>query len=164
MIFLSTVLLFSILYSTIQTGISPMPSSRSGRIDMLKLCPIVPKVCIDLGSGWGGLLRLAAQRYPNAQIIGYETSWIPYLYSRIVCKEQNITILRRSFLHEAFPPKTIFFCYLCPYSMTVLSDHCPTSGWLISNTFALPGHRPDCVLPQHDVYKTSIYVYRLHDE
>ena len=160
-VFISIFGLLSILYSTIRTGISPMPSSVNSRLEMMKLVPTDPKFCIDLGSGWGGLLLQLSKRFPKTKIIGYEISILPYLYSKWVCRNKNIDIFRKSYLSVSHPEDTVFFCYLCPSSMKKLAQQPPEYGWLISHTFALPSHTPvrSCVCD--DVYRTRIYVYDL---
>ena len=44
----------SILYGTIKTGISPMPSSRQAQKAVLALIPSsISRLVYELGSGWG---------------------------------------------------------------------------------------------------------------
>lgn len=152
--------LLSIVYSTITTGISPMPSTSTIRAQMLERIPDDPKYLIDLGSGWGGLLWQLSRRYPDAKIVGYEVSWFPYLASKLMCRGRNIQVLRKNYLGVSFPKDAIFVCYLCPSSMKALSQSPPTTGWLISHTFALPGHNPVQTHICTDMYRTHIYVYR----
>jgi len=117
---------------------------------------------IDLGSGWGGLLRSIAKEFPDATIIGYECSIIPYFWSRCFCRHSNIIIKRQDFLTIVPPPKSVLLCYLCPKSMKDiarvyrLQDH-----RLISHTFSLPGHTASETFALGDLYRSRIYVYDL---
>jgi hypothetical protein len=57
MLVLTIIISFSIVWSTLALGISPMPSSKKAREAMLKLSEntgIGP--VFELGSGWGNLL------------------------------------------------------------------------------------------------------------
>ena len=156
--------LFSMAYSTWKTGIAPMPSSRDSRQVMTQLLPVDPSVCVDLGSGWGGMLIFLAQKYPHAQIIGYETSWIPYLYSKFVCRYSNISVYRRDFLSVPHSKEAVFFCYLCPEGMQAISQKLSTKAqWLVSHTFALPTHTAVMTYQMNDLYRSMIYVYSLRD-
>ena len=38
----------------------------------------------ELGSGWVGLAKALAQKFPDHQVIGIEISPIPWLYSRLM--------------------------------------------------------------------------------
>ena len=153
--------LISIVISTIRTGISPMPSSTQTRNHMIALIPTEPKYCIDLGSGWGGLLQLLSKRYPSSNIIGYELSWFPYLYAKWMFRKKTIEVYRKDYLSVSFPEDSVFLCYLCPSSMKRLSTKIPKKGWLISHTFALPNHNPVKTYVCDDAYRTHIYMYQL---
>lgn len=164
MIFL-VFLLLSMAYSTWKTGIAPMPSSKYSREVMTQLLPIDPSICVDLGSGWGGMLLFLAKKYPHAQIIGYESSWIPYLYSKIVCRNSNISIHCRDFLAVSHPKEAVFFCYLCPDGMRAISQKLSTEAqWLVSHTFALPSYTPVMTYQMNDIYRSMLYVYSLTDK
>ena len=128
---------------------------------MINLIPEEPEYCIDLGSGWGGLLVQLSKKFPSAKIIGYEVSWFPYLFSKWVCRKKNIKIYRSNHLLTSFPTNAVFFCYLCPLSMKDLAMNVPKSGWLISHTFSLPNVRPIHTQICEDRYRTRVYVYRL---
>tara|TARA_R110002094_G_scaffold147868_1_gene136764 strand:- start:31 stop:285 length:255 start_codon:yes stop_codon:yes gene_type:complete len=63
----------SIVWSTLQTGISPMMSS--GKACQAMLASIDRPAngpLIDLGSGWGTLVIALARKHPGQQVIGYE--------------------------------------------------------------------------------------------
>ncbi len=103
LIFLAFVLLaaLSIVWSTLQTGISPMMSS--GKACQAMLYSIewpVNGSLIDLGSGWGTLVIAVARKYPHQQVIGYELSWFPWLISIIrkySLRLDNLTLYRKDF-------------------------------------------------------------------
>ena len=156
--------LCSMAQSTWKTGIAPMPSSHHARKVMSQLLPIEPSICVDLGSGWGGMLVFLSKKYPEAQIIGYECSWIPYLYAKIFCRRRNISLYRKDFLTVFHPKEAVFFCYLCPEGMREISTKLRTDAeWLISHSFVLPSYTPVLVCPINDVFRSTIYLYSLKD-
>lgn len=159
----------SILWSTLRTGISPMPSSNLARHAMLDASAVIGEgAIIECGSGWGGLLVALARRYPDRRVIGYELSLLPWLYSAILCRLlglTNVEIYRRDFLKADLSGVSLICCYLYPGGMQHLADKLaaePQPGVvLISNTFALPGHDPVRTVSLEDLHRSSICIYRL---
>ena len=157
----------SIVWSTLQTGISPMMSS--GKACQAMLAAIDRPAngpLIDLGSGWGTLVIAVARKYPHQQVIGYELSWFPWLVSIIrkySLRLDNLTLYRKDFKNAELSNASILFCYLSPGSMVALHkklNHEQLNEILIvSNTFALPSCQPTKVIRLKDVYQTPIYVY-----
>ena len=116
----------SIVWTTLQTGISPMLSSRKARqamlaaIDSSKNSPL-----IDLGSGWGTLVVALSRKYPQRQIIGYELSWFPWLVSLIrkyILRLDNLTLYREDFLKAKLPDSSVLLCYLFPKGMLYIEE------------------------------------------
>lgn len=124
---------------------------------------------IDLGSGWGGLLFALARKYPDRPVIGYELSWLPWIYSqayRVIFRLKNVCIYRKDFLTAQLPQAALLICYLHPKGMQALQKRLSSDGqaqnsMLISSTFALPDHQPAETLRLDDLYNTPIYLYRL---
>ncbi len=158
----------SIVWFTVRTGISPMPSSMRARRVMLAAAADAPDGSIvDLGCGWGTLAIVFARRYPGREVIGYELSWIPWLVSLLRKRAlglHNLSLRREDFLRADLPDAAVLLCYLYPRGMDDLSHKLEREGGnpavIISNTFALPSARPDEVIQLDDVYRTRIYVYR----
>src|SRR5262245_4687115 len=98
-IFLVTLLLIaaSIVYWSVKNGISPMPSSPKAKKTLEALLPKeVNGTILELGSGWGTLAVLLSQAYPEYSVLAYETSPVPYFFSRFRSKE-NLTFVRKDF-------------------------------------------------------------------
>ena len=160
----------SILWFTLKTGISPMPSSLQVRLVVLEASEQAKDGgIIDLGSGWGTLLFAMSKKYPDRQLIGYELSWLPWAYSRIVVAiygMQHVKIYRSSFLDADLSFSSLLLCYLHPEGMQELqqklSDECVANTMLISSTFALPGIEAKQTVQLDDLYQTPIYVYQLN--
>ncbi|ATX79089.1 Methyltransferase small domain-containing protein [Mariprofundus aestuarium] len=165
-----TLCCLSILWFTLKTGISPMPSSG-------KVCRCILKASeqasegtiIDLGCGWGGMAFALARKYPDRQVIGYEVSWLPWAWSKL-CKSilqlQNLKLCRLNFLTTELPEASLLVCYLHPKGMIDLqkklsSNRQGVNSLLISSTFALPESSPVETIRLKDLYNTPIYIYRL---
>ena len=156
----------SLVWFTLKSGISPMPSSRKARRAILKASEAAGEgSIIELGSGWGGLLFALARKYPERQVIGYELSWLPWAFSHL-CKTlyrlHKVDIHRQNFLAADISAASLLVCYLFPKGMIDLQKKLTEEGsnaLLISSTFALPGCEPMQVSYLDDLYNTPIYVY-----
>jgi hypothetical protein len=157
----------SIVWSTLQTGISPMMSSGKACQAMLALIDRTENgPLIDLGSGWGTLVIAVARKHPHQQVIGYELSWFPWLVSMIrkySLRLDNLTLYRKDFINAELSNASILFCYLFPGGMVALHKklkrELSNKILIVSNTFALPSCQPTEVIRLKDVYQTPIYVY-----
>lgn len=162
----------SVLWFTLKTGISPMPSSLQVRLVVQKASEQANDGSIvDLGSGWGTLLFAMAKQYPDRQLIGYELSWLPWAYSRIVvavCRMQHVKIYRSSFLDADLSASSLLLCYLHPEGMQALqqklSDDQHVHALLISSTFAFSDISPSHTIRVDDLYQTPVYLYQLKKE
>lgn len=157
----------SIAWFTLRTGISPMPSSMKACRAILKASEQSSQgTIIDLGSGWGTLLFALARKYPERPVIGYELSWLPWIFS-IICKTifglHNVKILRQSFLTADLTTASLLVCYLFPKGMLDLQQKLSHGQhpdiMLISSTFALPDSEPTQTIRLDDLYNTPIYIY-----
>ena len=157
----------SIIWSTLQTGISPMMSSGKARKAMLASLDIpVNGPLIDLGSGWGTLVIAAARKYPQQEVIGYELSWFPWLVSILLkyrLRLDNLTLYRKDFKNADLSNASIIFCYLFPGGMIAVHEKLKRERFdeilIVSNTFALPSYQPTQTIRLNDLYKTPIYIY-----
>lgn len=161
-------ILASIIFWSIHNGISPMPTSRKAKRCILSVLPknVTGKV-YELGSGWGTLLFPLARLYPGHQILGYETSPLPYWFSRMRCKlgrYKNVHIMRKDFFDASLTDAGLVVCYLYPGAMQrlkgKLTKELPSIAWVVSNTFSVPGWQACKVCEVGDLYYSKIYVYR----
>lgn len=157
----------SVLIWTVANGIGPTPTSPKAKAVILKHLP--NKVCgdiIEAGSGWGTLVFALAKRYPENQVIGYENSPAPFLFSKLlqlIFGSSNLSICYGNFLKSDFSQAGLIFSYLYPNAMEKIerkwfseaSDEC----WLISNTFSLPNLHENSSYIVPDLYHSKIYVY-----
>jgi 16S rRNA A1518/A1519 N6-dimethyltransferase RsmA/KsgA/DIM1 with predicted DNA glycosylase/AP lyase activity len=157
----------SIVWGTLQTGISPvMSSSKACHAMLASIDQSVEGPLIDLGSGWGTLVIAVARKYPDQQVIGYELSWFPWLVSviRKYCLGlDKLTLYRKDFRTADLSKAGVLFCYLFPEGMVALQDKLErerlTGALIVSNTFALPSCKPLKAIRLSDAYQTPIYVY-----
>ena len=117
----------SIVYYSLHLGISPMPSSGQAKNAMVQLLPnrIENGVIYELGSGWGGLAFLLAERYPEAKIIALELSPLPYLFSRsrqFIARRPNLKFAHANFYEYDLSNAKAVVCYLFPDGMKKLAQ------------------------------------------
>lgn len=166
----------SVLWSTLRTGMSPMPSSVHARAAMLTALSETEGPVAELGSGWGHLLVAVARRYPHRQVEGYEVSWLPWLVSLALkhgLRLHNLTIHRQDFLvaidRGELSAIKVMLCYLHGDAMSAINERLEASllpphgqlEWLISNNFALGDHQPQASWQLRDFYRSPVYRYRL---
>jgi len=122
----------------------------------------------ELGCGWGGLAFQLATHYPDQEILAYEVSPIPWLYTDImrrIYRLPNMTLYWKDFFNESLSDAGLVVCYLYPAAMERLKKkfeaELSPGTVIISNTFAIPGWEPEQVVKVNDFYRTKVYVYRV---
>ena len=158
----------SIVLSSMKTGISPSPSS--GKVVRAIVAAVENSgtgTIVDLGSGWGSIVIALAEKYPDRQVIGFELSLIPWLFTSIrksVSGLDNLTLYRKDFLHADLSDASVLTCYLFPGGMASLQEKLEHDNMrevlIVSNTFALPATDPIKVIRVKDIYRTPVYTYR----
>jgi len=171
---------FSIVWSTLTLGISPMPSSKKARQAMLELSVVTSLetgiestsqtqrgAIFELGSGWGSLLIPLAKMYPHRKIVGYELSILPWFTTVILIKVlglKNVKVHHQNFLKADLSGASVAFCYLYPGGMKALEDKLKLEHgaleYLISNNFSLPSSKPIKTILLNDLYQSPIYLYK----
>lgn len=159
----------SIIRHTLVYGISPMPSSHAVRRELFKHLPSLDSGEIfELGSGFGTLAIPLARRYPNLKITGFEISPIPWAIAVIrarILGLKNLHFKRSDFLKADMSPAVLLVSYLYPGGMSKIAERLhglsDERRYLLSHTFALPGHEPVASSRASDLYKSPIYLYQL---
>lgn len=158
---------FSIVITTLYYGISPMPSSRKAKQAILQLIQEIPKAgeIVDLGSGFLTLALPIAKRFPKRQVIAYEISLIPYLFSKVFqLFVNNLIVIKKDFFNIDLSHSDVIVCYLYPAAMEKLKmkfeKELKNETYVISNTFAIPGWNPILTTTLDDLYQTKIYLYK----
>lgn len=148
-----------------------MPSSIKARSVMVSSAEIEREGdIVDLGSGWGTLVASFAGKYPERRVIGYEMSYVPYIFSlalRKILGRENIFLYHRDYLEADLSGAVLLICYLSPDGMRLLREKLEEDELgdvlIISNTFAFPSCRPARVVRLNNMYKTPVYTYRFFE-
>ncbi|MBS0654888.1 MAG: SAM-dependent methyltransferase [Verrucomicrobia bacterium] len=164
-LFLIVVSLLLVLTWTIRNGISPMPTAPKVAKKLLEVIPVKEGArIVELGSGWGTLAFLLAQKYPSCRVLGFENSPLPYLFSR-VRQRPNLCFKYKDFFDESFAEADLIVCYLCPSLMKRLKEkfekELRPGTVVVSHTFAVPGWEAQRVVFVDDLYRTPIYIYTM---
>mgnify|MGYP006277244033 CR=1 FL=1 len=159
----------SILWSTLRTGMSPMPSLGASRRAMVSMLDETPRgAIVDMGSGWGTLAVAFARRFPDTPVVGYEVSYFPWLFSVLLARAMglgNLRFRRLDFCNAELMGVSVLVCYLMPSGMERVRQRLETDpgdvDTVISHYFALRGWEADDVVELPDLYRTPLYRYRL---
>jgi len=170
LVLLFALLALSIVWTTLRVGISPVPSRRLARMAMLDAVgnPAAGSTIIDPGAGWGHLVIAAARRFPQAQVVGYELSLAPFMFSVLLkhlLSLSNLRLAKRDFTSRNLDHGQVILCYLHPAGMQGLAEKLRAdqfTGLVISNTFALHDMDASRVFRINDLYRSPVYIYRLH--
>jgi len=147
-----------IVWISVYWGISPMPSSKKTAAAIGSLIPRDFKGKIyDLGSGFGSLAHYLALHFPDAEIRGYEVSFIPWLISKVFFRKKNLQLIKKNFFTIDFLEAEYVVCYLCPSLMQRISKY--PFHKLISHTFSFYGKEAKREIEVDDLWKTKIYFY-----
>ena len=121
---------------------------------------------VDLGSGWGGLAREMALRFPDRTVIGVEASPLPHLcaaLTRAVAGPPNLNFRRADFRSMTPEVGTLYLCFLSPEAMrevhSVFGNQGERENVVISALFGVRGWTPTRTTIASDVYRTEVFVY-----
>lgn len=139
---LALLALVAIVLPTALTGMSPMPSSREAArvITRVLVERGVEGPVVDLGSGWGTLLRPLSRALPGP-VQGWEVSPLPWLWSRLTVR--GATVRLGSFHGADLREARAVVCYLSPEIMKKLRPkleaELPVGAVVVSNAFGMWG-------------------------
>jgi hypothetical protein len=163
--------ILSVVLPTLWTRASPLPTSGAARATLLAMLPLtVDGPVYDLGSGWGGLARALARRYPRSPVIGFEVSPLPWAWSRLrqaLRGSANLTFRFGDFHNADLSGAALVVCYLPGPAMEKLKPKLEAElkpgAMVASNTFALRGWDPAEVRTAPDAHASQVYLYRVGD-
>ena len=158
-----------ILAYTLITGMPPMATAPKVKRVLLDAVPSdLSGTIFELGSGWGTLAFPLARRHPGCRIVGVELSPLPWLASRlwqILARLPNLTLSRADFFKVPLGEADLVVCYVQTDCMEKLrakfEAELPPGAHVLSNTFAVPGWKPEVVHETGDMYATKVYLYRV---
>lgn len=159
--------LVSIVVHSLRVGISPMPSSARAIDAMLSLIP--PQTTgqiLELGAGWGSVAVRLARHAPSAQVVAWESSWVPFAVAWLrvrMLRRGNLELHFGDFAAAPLTSATVVVCYLWPGAMSALSERfereLPVGASIVSNTFGLRGWAAQNEVELGDLYRTRVYRY-----
>lgn len=160
-------LLTLLFWSTFRTRVPLYLSSEQACERLIELIPArgMARV-LDLGCGFGGVLRRGAQARPDTQFTGLELAPLPALVAWLRMRGvRNATVVRVDFWKRDLAGYDVVYAFLSPVVMQALwrkarSEMKPGS-LLVSNSFTVEGVSPDRVvcLPGRD--SRALYVWRM---
>lgn len=159
-------LVFSILYGSLKTGISPTITRFSHAKILANIIAQLPQNRVyDAGSGWGTLAFVIALKNPQKQIIGIEYSWIPYLFSKLLekfKKNKNLHFTHGDFRDFSWQNDSIVVVYLYPKGMQYLASTLQSQkpDMLFSLGFILPGYKPESIQTLPSWWPMPLYMYK----
>jgi len=157
----------SVVVWTVKNGISPMPTTPKVARALQSMLPTLDTgPIVELGSGWGHLALRLARHYPELEVIGYETSPVPYYYSCLlgfITGQKNLRFIRKDFFNVPLDKARLVVCYLYPAAMEKLKNKLENEAqkglFVLTHTFSLPGWQPVKTSSVDDLYSTKIYLY-----
>ncbi|MGB0359978.1 MAG: hypothetical protein ACPGEF_00995 [Endozoicomonas sp.] len=153
----------SLLFWTLRLGIGPVPTSPSVQINIHEILPEkVSGNVVELGCGWGQLLKIIKLKYPSHNIQAYERSTFPALFCQLMT---SITIKKKDFFNADFSDTGLIVCYLYPGAMDRIErdiiPKLPSGCWIVTHTFSLRKRNPVKLIKSNDMYRTPIYLYKV---
>ncbi|MZR31070.1 class I SAM-dependent methyltransferase [Sneathiella litorea] len=144
-------------------------TNRTTSEAILKLLPKKKGLHVtDLGSGLGGTLRYLAQKMPDARFTGLETAPLPFALSWMIGKivgGRNLDYRFRDIFREDLSGYDVIYCFLSPVPMPRLYEKAKKEmkpgSLFISNSFEVPGHRPDKIIKVADRRQTKLLIWRM---
>ena len=158
-----------IFIPTLVTKASPLPTSRAVRETMLAMLPnAINGPIYELGSGWGGLARALARRYPETPVLAFEVSPLPWAFARVLHAfggPGNVTFSLGDFLKADLSDAALVACYLPGPAMEKLKPklaaELPPGALVLSNTFAIRDWQPVDEKTAPDQHLSRVYLYRV---
>lgn len=127
-----------------------------------------PVRVLDLGCGTGSLLRGLARLRPDCRFDGVEAAPAPWLLSRLLARTADrIAVRRGDFFAQSWAPYDVVYAFLSPVPMARVwskaQQELTPGALVVSNSFPIPGRKPDEVVEVGDRRATRLYVYRVAD-
>lgn len=148
---------------------SQVPLYLSSRVAWQAVAEILPDKSgvrlIDLGSGLGGLLAFLGKARPQGRYVGIEAAPLPFLLGWLRCAADSSDMRFGSFWKHDLSGYDVAYAYLSPVPMGELWDKVKAEmlpgSLFVSNTFAVPGVKPERMVQVDDFHGSVLYIYRL---
>jgi hypothetical protein len=154
-----------VYWSSFRTGVPLFPSNRETAAAVAALLPDRPGVSLlDIGSGTGALLLPLAKLRPDARLTGIESAPAPYLIASLLARSHRALSMRRGdFFQHTWTEYDLIYAFLSPVPMSAVGEKArrelKSGALLVSNSFEVPGWRPERVVEVGDNRGTRLFVY-----
>lgn len=162
---------FLVLAATFWTSFrTQVPLYLSNRCTVAAIAELLPQRgglrILDLGSGTGSFVAGIARRRPQWRVCGIEAAPAPWLASRWRTRDlPNVAVRRGDFFRASWSEFDVVYAFLSPVPMAAVwhkaRRELPAGGLLVSNSFPVPGRKPDQVVELDDGRATRLFMYRL---
>lgn len=158
--------LLSQFFNILFRGYAPFISTNSEVIDKISeeiKLDSDPKF-YELGCGKASFLRAISEKFPQAECVGVEYSFLPWLIAKIqtVFRQSKIKIQKKNIFKVNLADADYVYCYLNPKTMGLLEkkfkEECRPGTKIISYTFSLPNSRPEKII---EADGSKIYFYSI---
>jgi SAM-dependent methyltransferase len=167
--YLSAFALLALIYwSSFRTQVPLYLSNRKTAVAFADLLPAGrPLQVLDIGSGTGSLLRVLARLRPDSHFTGIESAPAPWAFGWLLGRDiGNLEWCRGDFFDRSWQGQDVVYAFLSPVPMSAVWEKAnremSADSMLVSNSFAIPGHDPDCVIEVGDRRRTQLLVYRIN--
>lgn len=151
-----------------RTDRSRVPLYLSNALTSEALAGLIPAeavAVVDLGCGTGGVLRRLARARPDCRFVGLEHAPLTWAWAWLGCRHQvNVTIRFGNFWSHPLGDYALVYAFLSPAPMDALwlkaRKEMAPGALLVSNSFAVPGMQPQCVIEVADRRQTRLHCYR----
>jgi hypothetical protein len=153
-------------YNILFRGYAPFISSKKEIIEKIisKLELKENAVIYELGCGNAGFLRAARKKFPKAELVGFEYSFLPYVIAQIQnsLSKSRVSIRKKNIFKVDLSQADVLYCYLNVLTMKKLEDKIKAEGKsglkIISYQFPLSDMKIEEILTDE---KGKIYFYSL---
>lgn len=118
---------------------------------------------VDLGSGYGHLVKDLSKAFKSAEISGVELLRLPYLYSKFIFHRNNrIKIIKDDlYKHDLSPYDAVVFFLRKDHDVDdKVKNEIKKGAIVVSNNFPLKNYQPKDVKEIKDIFaKRTIYFY-----
>jgi len=158
--------LLAVYWSVFRSQVPLYLSSRAAWQAVADMLPDKSGVrLIDLGSGLGGLLAFLGKTRPQGRYVGIEAAPLPFLLGWLRCAAGSCDMRFGSFWKHDLSDYDVAYAYLSPVPMGELWDKVKAEmlpgSLFVSNTFAVPGVKPERMVQVDDFHSSVLYIYRL---
>jgi hypothetical protein len=154
-IYLITTFLFDLLLR----GFIPLIASRPWVIEQILSEIDIPQkhpVLLAFSTGRSGVFHGLEEKYPEAELIGIESTLFPYLVSKVqtLIRKTRIKIIRQPINHVDIKKADFIYCHLDPDELRFLSAkfkfECRPGTQIVSTGFNIPYLNPKKIIDLPD--------------